>query len=475
MHLTTIAAEWDDRALRVLVVRGAARRARVVRQDTLALADDSAAALGQALRGVLATTPARRPELRLAMRHRQVTCGEMALQGAVPRGAELMARVTAHAHKLGVYAENEPLVVGFRARAGAPFDAALCAAPRSLLDDVHAEVNALTWSRWSLVPSEVVLGAAVGTAAEPTALLEVHGSRAVLVLAARGRARAVRRFKLPLPYSAAPDNGAELAPLLLGEVTRSLAYFRDQGKGDAHSVAVAGDLPADTALVPELAELLAPLPVSVVALPPFADLTAAPLAHLVPALLLARGVNDLPCLVEPARTRRARITAIAALQAAGIASLVFGVDLLVAAHSPATFRLRAEIAGARASQEALAAEVESLRAALREGPAVRARADILARLDQGAAARSALLATLAHARPQALLFHKIELADDGALALTGVARTADRLLALTALAELESVLRDLPGFGRGRGALGEAAGDGQIAFRFTAHLAGSQP
>ncbi len=477
MSRTIVAAELDERALRVLVMSGEGQRAHVLRAGTLTLANDTAAALTEALLSVIGHKVPRRTSLVLAIRSRLVACGEITRQAAAPRGDELAALLETEARKIGVYAEADQLVVGYRLRRAANLDAAVCVAPRGLVDELAAATAHLGFAHVNVIPSEVLLSAGLtANSTEPVALLDLHANRAVLVLAHAGRARAVRRFRLPLAYSHSPDNGADVAPMLLGEVTRSLAYFRDQGKGDAQRMLLSGAFTPRTELSGTLASLL-PIPVEVAAPPDLSgwEIVQESLSFLVPALVATTRIADLPCLVETARTSRKRMAGLAALQCAGVAGIALGASLLTHAHSPEASALRDAIASARAHVETLQAGVEGLREGLQQPSAVRARAAVLHRIDVDAAARSALCAAIAGGRPTSLALTKIDLAEDGELALTGVARTDDRLTALTALAELEGRLRAVHGLGHGRSSLGETAGDGQIAFRFTARLRGRQP
>ena len=437
-----------------------------------------------------ATTPdvdPRHANLLLAIRNRHVICGEIAQPKASARGPALGELLTAEARSVGVYAEDDALVIGYRLRSANGVDAVLSAAPRVLIDEIRSATEQLGFARTWLVPSEAVLAAGAGAGSEPQALLDLHGHRAILVLAHNGCARAVRRIRLPVPLTESPDNVDQIAPLLVGEVTRSLTFFRDQGKGEAQRVIVSGACVLSTGLRDHLDGLMAPLPVEYASVPSLLDAPGDGLGHLVPVLLAARGATSLPCLVEPTRMPRAHIAARVLVQLAGAAGIATSAVWLARAQSPAAFALRAAIAGSTTEADALATEVAALRTRMQPMPAVQARASILAGIDQGSAARSALCEAIAVGRPQTLSFTKIELSDDGALALDGVARTQDRLTALTALAELEGQLRGLPGLGQGRSSLrdspstslgtslGEGTVAGQIGFRFTARLLGAKP
>ncbi|MEZ5965425.1 MAG: hypothetical protein R3F56_16450 [Planctomycetota bacterium] len=470
MTRSIVAAELEDRTLRVLAAERSGRRLRVVRSGTFQLPSESA--LDGAVRSVLGARRGRDCELVLALRHRRVTSGQVDRPGG--RAQDAAVEIGGQARRLGVYAEDEDLLVGYRLQEhGSPL-ADVCVAPRAMIDAIAASARGLGFARIRIVASDAVLahGLTAGGNA-PTALLDVQGERAMLALACAGRVLVARHFKLAVPYVARPDNGHEIAPLVFGELMRSISFFGEQGRGEAQGVIVSGPFDEDSALVEALQALL-PLPVAAATVPAAAGFEPRGVERglLVPRLALDCTAADLPHLLEPDRLSRRRLVAWTALQAAGLAAVVTGATILRDAAAPqaqaavaTSARLQAECAGLRA-------EIDALRAALRPPAAVQARRTILDRLDRRSAARSALCAAVARGRPASLALTKLELAEDGALTLEGVARTDDRLAALRALADFESHLRRVPGLGSGRSSLGEGGAGGQhIAFSLTARLA----
>lgn len=467
-----VSAELEERTLRVVVAQGTGRRLRVLRHGSYTLANDDA--LVPTVQSVLAGGSSRDCELLLALRHRRVTSGEVVRVETPCRPQEMVPLLVAEARKLGVYGQDEDLVVGYRMRAARGLWAGVCVAPSDLVQPIAARVRALGFARVRMLASDAVLAHALTRDGDDVvAVLDVQGDRAMLALAQAGRVLATRHFKLGMPHVAHPDNGHEVAPLVFGELMRSIGFFAEQGRGEAKRVLVSGPFAASGGLV-EVLQGLVPLDVAaapVPAAPGFAGDTAEARGLLVPRLALLCAAGDIAHLIEPERPSWARVAAVAALQLAAGAAGAYGVTMLARTHAPHTEALIEAADHLRGESMVLQNDIETLRVRLQPSPVVRVRSEILAALDGQRAARSALCAAIARGRPQTLSLTRLELDDEGTLTLTGIARTDDRLTALRELADYEAYLRRVPGLGSGRSSLGETDGGQQIAFTFAAKLA----
>lgn len=472
-----VSAELEDRVLRVLIVEGSGRRQRVISNTMSILPGDSALDVANALRAAVGVRRCGQYELMLALRHRRVTCGEV-MHAAVRVPQEIVRVLGSEARKLGVYGDDEDLVVGYRRRKTKRLEADVCVAPRELVSGIAEGVRGAGFKRVRLLASEAVLAHGLTQTLDgDVAILDVQSDRALLLLARAGHALVARRFKLAMPHTTEPDNGQDVAPLLFGELMRSLTFFREQGRGEATRVLLSGPFAADGALVQAMSSLL-PIPVSAASMPALLDLDATVPANrgqVVPRLALQGPLGNVPHFVEPPRVAPRRVAAVALLQVAGAAAAVSGGVMWSDASTPRARALIVAMHGKRAECQALQSEIDGLRTNRQPSAAVQARIKILADLDGATAARSALCAAIASGRPESLALTSIELDAEGTLTLTGIARTDDRLTALRALAELEAWLRRVPGLGDGRSALGEAVGSAQIDFRFSARLSERQP
>lgn len=467
-----LAAELDDRNLNLLVGTGAGDTARVAHAEQIHLHDEQAATVAAALAERCELRQRRHAEVTLLLRSRHVVAGHVA-DSRLQRQANVAQVLLPAARKLGLFGDQDQLTIGYRLRGGTPAEADLCVAPKALVDDLERALREHGFQRIKISCVESVLAAGIHVPVDgPICILELRHDRALLVMTKAGRVLVTRRFRMPVPLAEQHDNSHEIAPLVVGELTRSLGFFRDQGKGEPRMLLLTGPLDESSTLAQRL-QSIAGLPTSLIPPPTLLGLPddeRQARAWLVPALGTLVPSATYPHLLEPPRLETRQVLTVAGLQALGTAALLVSGLALAWKQSPEARQLADEVEQARRRRDELIAETEQRRADLQPLSEVAERRKLLAELTHGTTPRSLLCNLLARERDDTLQFTKLELDTSGELKVLGLARTDDRLTALRALGHLETGLRRLPAVARTRTALTAAKTEGQIAFELSAHL-----
>lgn len=445
MRRVTLAIEIEDKRLRVLLARGSGRRARVEGCSEAIVEPADAAALAKALGTVTAAAGGERPDVYVALGDRRIVPGSVSFPAPL-RGADRHRALEREARRAGMFADAEELVIGYVLRHSGGTSAAFDVAPRSVIDDVQAALAALRPRRVWVTSIEAVLAAGLATG-EATAILDLRGDRARLVLGGGGVTLAARKFKLPSPVEI--DGGARAEALLplASEINRSFELFAGQGLAAPAKIAVVGAPAAQSAVLDGLAEMVS-VPLAAANHRSLALLRRAedePLAWVANALLVHDPHAARPYLVEPATRSLARTAAAAAAQVVGLLALGGGIALGNGALGEDSRERAAALTRLERSSDELARTHAARIAERQPPPLVARRRERLAALDRGRVAASHLLALLARGRPEGVQLQRLRWAG-GSLEIEGrlAPRAAAPQHALHACSALTASLNAIP-------------------------------
>lgn len=465
----TIAFELDDQRLRALVAQVSGRTTRVIERHETQLSSENS--LVKAVQEICSGKRPDRTQVFFAIGDRRISSGSVD-RPQRPARDNLALLLEQEARRVGLYSDDEELVIGYREPRSSRWCAEFECAPRSVVDEVQQALRTARMDQAWLMSIESVLAYGFAKRPTPILILEVRHDRARVVLASDGYQRASRKFKLPFTLAAGSEETLDLLLPLVGEIHRSLDLFANMGLPRPEAIQPAGELATMPEIVEQLGEMVeVRVEESVSGSLHLVTDQENPHAWLVPALLLNNSCHEAtPCLLEYVPRTKLERALFAGAQVIGLAAMAAGVWLVHTARQEGPevdrqlARMRVEVAALEERRDEFAAA---------RGPAdlENRRALILQDLNREHISVSNLLAVLAKNKPSEAVLTRVTMNRSEGVEVVGIIRARQADQAMDALGRLSACLERVPGL-RGQGidlqkADGSAAG---LPFRWTADI-----
>ncbi|GEM_PF-4947946 len=457
--------ELEDNELHCLLARRRGKRLRIEKHDRISFRELKN--LEAELRGFLGEVHGAKPEVYVLVSDRRIVHGTVQRPRA-PKRHELTELLNDESRRIGMYADDEDLCVGYRASNGSDgWKLSFVVAPKSALAPILEILGKVGLDRVRVTSTEAVLAGELSGEQEKDAvcILDLREGIARLILAVDGDVCTTRKIKAQGVSGEGEVDPTAFLPLGV-EVQRSIEYFERHGAPHPGSVLLTGEvygLLKETSLLKEAMGFECRGASHVVE--DACEGVSLDFHHFAPMLMLAYGGrrSRVPFLLESGEGPTKAVRNLV-LQGGGIAAMAAGLFF-------AWSGLEGEGGGSLAEGRRLEERISALRGHLRILEEERKVPDIvedrrvlLGYLLKDRIPVSRIFAVLANERPEEIKLTALTW-DRGELRVRGVIDSPGELAAVKAFSLLDEVLTNLPLTEHGGGSL-RAGKDGKRGVPF---------